>query len=262
MSRRARTVRTRSTTPAAPAAARTGGVYATSLWLFGSFLLAMVVAFWPTYFAHLGDQPTYHPHLHGLTMTAWCLLIVAQAWLIRAGHRSVHAALGRVSFGLVPLMVAATLHFIHFRVRGVPDLGPFGLYFLSLIVNALVAFVLLWGLAIHHRKRPAVHARYMLCTVFPLFTPVTDRLIGPYLPSVIPLVPRIDGSPVLPAAGFLLADAILVALCVWDWRTNKRTDVFPVALGILVAYHVSVLTFHRLAIWNAFGNWFVTLPLS
>jgi hypothetical protein len=262
MSRRTRPVRSRPVPSGTAATTRTGGVYGTSLWLFGTFLLAMVVAFWPTYFSHLGDQPTYHPHLHGLTMTAWCLLIVAQAWLIRAGHRGVHATLGTLSYGLVPLMVAATLHFIHFRVRGVPDLGPFGLYFLALIVNALVAFVLLWGLGLYHRRRPAVHARYMLCTVFPLFTPVTDRLIGPYLPSIVPLVPRIDGSPVLPAAGFLLADGILAVLCVWDWRANKRTDVFPVAFGILVAYHVSVLTFYRLPFWNTFGSWFVTLPLS
>jgi hypothetical protein len=262
MRRRNRPPKTGARAVAATPAPRTGGVYAASVWLLGAFLLAMVVAFWPTYFSRLADQPTYHPHLHGLAMTAWCVLVVAQAVLIRSGRRALHARLGLTSYALVPLMVAATLHFIHFRVRGVADLGPFGLYFLSLIVNALVAFVALWGLGLYHRARPAVHARYMLATVFPLFTPVTDRLFGPYVPSVVSLVPRIDGAPVLPAAGFLLADGLLVGLCLWDWRVNRRTDVFPVALAIVVAYHVSVLTFYRLPAWAAFGAWFVTLPLS
>jgi hypothetical protein len=89
----------------------------------------------------------------------------------------------------------------------------------------------------------------------------TDRLIGRYLPSIVPLVPRIGGSPVVPTAGFLLADAMLVALSVWDWRANKRF-VFPIALLVLVAYHTSVLTFYQFAFWRAFGEWFMTLPLS
>jgi hypothetical protein len=38
--------------------------------------------------------------------------------------------------------------------------------------------------------------------------------------------------------------------------------VFPVALGILVAYHVGTLTLHRVPLWNAFCAWFLALPLS
>jgi hypothetical protein len=38
--------------------------------------------------------------------------------------------------------------------------------------------------------------------------------------------------------------------------------VFPVALAVLVLFHISVMTFHRLPLWAAFGNWFVALPLS
>jgi hypothetical protein len=101
----------------------------------------------------------------------------------------------------------------------------------------------------------------MIASVFPLFTPVTDRLIGRYLPSIVALVPRVGGSPVVPTAGFLLADAILIGLSLWDWATNKRV-VFPVALGVLVLYHASVLTFYQFGFWQAFGRWFVSLPLS
>ena len=96
----------------------------------------------------------------------------------------------------------------------------------------------------------------MIAALFPLFTPVTDRLIGRYVPAIVPLVPRIGGSPVLPTAGFLLADVMLIALSVWDWRTNQRR-VFPIALVVLVLYHASVLTFYQFGFWRAFGEWFV-----
>ena len=136
------------------------------------------------------------------------------------------------------------------------------LYFLALTLNSLIAFALLYGLAIYHRREPLVHARYMVATVFPLFTPVTDRLIGAHAPAIVELVPRIAGAPVLPVAGFVLAHAMLVGLAVWDWAANRRLDVFPVALAIVAAYHVSVLTFHEVPFWQDFGLWFLRLPLS
>jgi hypothetical protein len=233
-----------------------------SLWLFAAFAVAMFVAFWPSYFSRLGLQETYHPHAHGLSMALWCAMLVAQASLIRSGNRRLHRKVGRLSYVLVPLMVVSTVNFISFRLQGVPQPTPFILYFLALIINALVAFLVLYALAMFYRRQPAIHARYMVSTLFPLFTPVTDRLIGRFLPSLVPMVPRIDGSPVLPFAGFVLADVMLTGLCIWDWRVNKRTDVFPVALVVLVLYHVSVMTFHRLPAWASFGAWFVTLPLS
>jgi len=102
----------------------------------------------------------------------------------------------------------------------------------------------------------------MVCTAFPLFTPVTDRLIFNHFPSVINLVPVLDGSPMVQVAGFLLADVLLLLLTVWDWRVNHRKDVFPIALGLMVLYHVSVLTFYRIPLWKVFCEWFVKLPLS
>ena len=256
-----KTSRTKSTAVRRPAVAAAPAVYRHGLRLFIVFSLAMLVAFWPSYFARLSSQPTYHPHAHGLTMTLWVLLLVAQAWLIANGQRQTHRQTGPLSYALVPALVVGALNFLHFRVRDAEDLGASGLLFVTLVVNALVAFLALYSLAMWYRTQPALHARFMIASVFPLFTPVTDRLIGRYLPSIVPLVPRVGGSPVVPTAGFLLADVILIALSVWDWTTNRRL-VFPVTLVVLVLYHVSVLTFYRFGVWQAFGRWFVALPLS
>jgi uncharacterized membrane protein len=251
--------------PASPAAVRTtvpvrnttALLYRRSPWIFLAFSTAVLVAFWPSYFSRLSQQPTFHAHTHGLAMTAWCALLIAQGWLVRGGHRALHRNLGLLSYALVPAIAVATLAFVHFRMQGAAPPGRVELYFLALMINAVVAFVAIYALAMYHRRVPATHARYMICTIFPLFTPVTDRIIGRHVPSIVPLVPRIDGVPVVPFAGFLLADAILVALWIWDWRWGRQSNAFPVALGILVLYHVSVLTFHRLPAWRAFGEWFV-----
>jgi uncharacterized membrane protein YozB (DUF420 family) len=249
---------------AAARPARTVAVplYRYSFWFFGLFALAMLVAFWPTYFSRLDRQASYHPHAHGIAMTLWVALLVAQAALIQSGRRDLHRKLGALSYALVPAIVVATVNFVHFRVHGARELNPVTLHFLALVLNALVAFVLLWGIALYYRRQPATHARYMIATIFPLFTPVTDRLIGRYAPSIVPWVPKIDGSPILPFAGFLLADLILAGLALWDWRVNRRVNAFPVALVVLLIYHVTVMTFHRAAFWNSFALWFAGLPLS
>jgi hypothetical protein len=95
-----------------------------------------------------------------------------------------------------------------------------------------------------------------------MFTPVTDRLIAVHLTPLIGALPRIGGSPVLPVVGFAAADLIVIALAWWDFRTNRRADVFPAALAVLLVYHVGTLTLHRVPAWNAFAAWFLGLPLS
>src|SRR6185436_7278553 len=210
------------------------------------FFVFMVLAFWPSYFARLFEQPNFRFHAHGILLTLWCALLFVQPQLLRTGRRSVHRVLGKGSYVLAPALVAVTLSFVHYRVGGgIPRGAPLGLgdlYFLALTLNALAAFGVLYGLAIYYRRDRPVHGRYMLCTVFPLFTPVTDRLIAGHAPQLLAYVPHVNGSPLVQVAGFVLADLILVALALWDWRANGRTSVFPVALGVLLVYHVSVVT--------------------
>jgi hypothetical protein len=229
--------------------------------LFAAFTLAMFVAFWPSYFSRLGDQPSIHHHAHGIAMSLWLALLITQASLMRAGNRALHRRLGLVSYALVPIIVIVTIRFVHYTVREAPNLGDYGLFFVALVVMTLVTFVALFALAMLYRKQPAVHARFMLSTLFPLFPPVTDRLIARFMPAVIDWVPRIGGGEILQVAGFVIADTILVGLAVWDWSANRRR-VFPVALAIVVAGQAAILNFHRFGFWQAFGSWFVSQPLS
>ncbi len=182
-----------------------GGLYRHSSKFFVVFLALMVWAFWPSYFTRLFEQPSFWFHAHGIVLTLWCVLLVVQAQLIRTGRRGWHRLLGQSSYVLAPAVVIITTLFVHYRVapalRGVAVLPPFALHFLALTLISIVAFALFYALAIWFRRDAQVHARWMVCTVFPLVTPVTDRLIGAHFQPVIGLVPQIDGSPILPGGG-------------------------------------------------------------
>lgn len=239
-------------------------LYRTSARFFALFLLCLVFAFWPSYFARLFEQPNWRFHLHGVALTLWALMLVAQAQLIRTGRRALHRRIGQASYLLAPAVVAITTSFVHYRVAGAASstAPSFVAYFLALTLNSLVAFALFYGLAIYRRRDAARHARWMIATAFPLFTPITDRLIGVHAPALVAFAPRIDGTPVLPVFGFALADLVLLGLAAWDWRANRRVDVFAQALLVLALYHASVLVLHRVPAWHAFCEWFLGLRLS
>jgi hypothetical protein len=233
---------------------------------FVAFLALTVWAFWPSYFARLFEQPTLWHHAHGIVLTLWLGMLVVQSQLIRTQRRAWHRQLGKLSYVVAPAVVVITTVFVHQRVSvglvGVPAVPAVALYFLALTLLSLVAFTVFYGLGIARRRDSQTHARWMLCTVFPLVTPVTDRLIGAHLPSLVSVVPRIEGTPILPTIGFAATDLLLIALAWSHWRANRRLDVFPVALGVLLLYHVGTLTLHRVPLWNAFCAWFLSLPLS
>jgi len=139
-----------------------------------------------------------------------------------------------------------------------PDIG---FYQFALMFNAVVCFVVLYALAMIYRRQPLVHARFMICTIFPLFTPVTDRLIYVHWPSLVTSVPALDGVPLVQVLGFALADVLLAALIAWDWLKNRRVGAIASALGVVALYQLSVLTFYRFEWWHSFTYWFRTLTL-
>jgi len=228
------------------------------VWFF-VFFLAVLAAFWFTYFTKMLDQENYRMHTHGVSLIVWCLMLISQAFLIRKKRHALHKSIGAFSYVLVPLLIYTTVDLLHFRLQVNPVMGTMDFFFVALVLNALIAFAVFYGLAIYYRKNPLIHARYMVCTIFPMFTPVTDRIIYIYFPSWVKYLPKIEQNPVAPVAGFLLADIILIGLSIWDWRAHRRWNVFPIALVILVLYHYSVLNFYKFEWWQSFSSWFYKL---
>ncbi|MCP1381632.1 hypothetical protein [Runella salmonicolor] len=220
------------------------------------FFLCAIVGFWNSYFTRIFDQENYRMHTHGMALIMWLVILIIQPYLIRTKKVRLHRTLGKFSYLLVPILVFTTLDLLKYSLSKFEQLGSTGYFFVALVVNALIAYLIFYGLAIYHKRKANIHARYMICTAFPMFTPITDRIIGNYIPSLVAYVPTIDRMPVVPVIGFLMADLILVGLSIWDIRSNKRWNIFPVALVILLLYHFSVLNFYKYPFWQSFCEWF------
>jgi hypothetical protein len=222
---------------------------------FLSFFLVVLSAFWLTYITRIFEQENYRMHLHGATLFLWCLMLIVQPLLIRKKMNLLHRRIGRFSYVLVPALVFTTLDLFRYRTKSQPAIDYAAV---ALIFNALIAFIVLYGLAIYYRRKSALHARYMLCTVFPFLTPATDRILFVYFPSTIEYFPMLNGQPNVMIFGFVLADVLLIGLCLWDWTSHRRWNVFPVALAVLLLYHYSVNTFYQYKFWRSFSDWLIS----
>ncbi len=231
-------------------------IFRQSYLFFGVFALLVLTGFWLTYITRISQQENYRMHLHGFCLFAWCAMLIAQPLLIRRKKNAWHRRLGTVSYVLVPAIFFTTTDLLHYRLQKAPQLANGQYHFAALVFFSLLAFAVFYGMAIYQRKHAAIHARYMICTVFPFLTPATDRIIHIHIPALLHYAPQIDGQPLAPVFGFALADMVLILLSVADLRAKKRRYIFPFALALLLVMQYGILHAHEYAWWQRFVQWF------
>ncbi len=225
-------------------------MYRAAVFYFSGLLLLSIAAFWPTYFFPPKYETDWHVHLHGVAMFAWVLLLIAQAGLIRARRHDIHRQLGKISFALVPLMVASTLLMAAYRLRQKIDIDT--LYFLYLQLALIALLALAYGLAMARRRVPALHMRYMVCAALTLVDPIVARLLFIGLGMDYP-----EGQVIT----FALVDTILLALIWNDQRHGRPIRVYPAMLAIFVAVQVPTFFLYKSPAWREFAQWYAALPL-
>jgi len=234
-----------------------------SLAFFLCFLALVIWGFWNTYYSNPLQIPDLLRQLHALCMTAWCALLIAQAYLVRTNRRALHRAIGKASYVLVPINVILQIAVLQNRVSQRPQLFdhgvllPRGLTQAALTLGAAVLFGLLYALAMSNRRTPPVHARYMICTVLPILSPATDRIIGQHVPAITHWLPRAADRPFAPFLAWVIGDSLLIALAIWDWKSGRRYGVFPVVLLLAIGYQAFTLTAYRVGAWRLFCAWFL-----
>jgi hypothetical protein len=237
-------------------------IFKNSLYFFILFFLLALWAFWQNYYGRLSDIMPFHVHLHGIVMTLWCVLLISQATLIRLKQYKWHRISGKFSFVLVPLIIISGFHIAHISVKGMSPESDIYYFFFALMFNSIIAFSILYFLAIKNRKKSGTHARYMISTVFPILTPVSDRIIHIYLPVMRDFVPTVNGMPMVQLYGFLLVNIILLALIIWDWKLHKNAGAFLIAWFVTFFYQLSVLTFYQFDFLKSISRWLMNLPFS
>lgn len=233
----------------------TNMIFRNSVFFFILIPVFAVIGFWVTYFAR--PSGTVHPyeHFHGLVMFGWCLMLIAQSFLIRTRRRDIHRQVGKLSFLLAPAIVVSIILLANYKlnVRGLTDDG---VYILSLQVFMLIQWIVPYSLAIKARKRPDVHARWMICTAMPLIDPIFARIL------FLNFFEAPFSTGLYEYFTYSFVSLILITLIVWDWRSNQRRDVFLPMLFIALATQIPSFFVVESSIWMSFATWYIQLPLS
>lgn len=206
----------------------------------------ILFAFWPGYFGHLRSASVAF-HAHGLTASAWLLLIAAQSWTAHSRNMRVHRGAGRALFVVVPLFAGAAVLAAHsmaikFATRSDPFYAVLGARLGAHDILSTIALVALVCAALIHRRQAALHAGYMLATALLVLPPIVARL---------PL-PRI----------FHLGEivAIILALALAWWEPRGRRPLFVVAF-VQVMQIAQFETFGASAAWASAFARFGELPV-
>jgi hypothetical protein len=184
------------------------------IWVAVIFPILVLAGFARTYYLKgLFDTPPLPGllvHVHGVVMTSWVLLFVAQIALVASRRTKVHQRLG-VLGGVLAVLVfcVGIVTAISAAARGSSP-GPPPLEFLVVPLGDMVVFGILAGTALYFRRRLDIHKRLMLLASLTLLAPAIAR---------IPLRFIETGGPL---AFFGLTDLCVIACVAFDTIRNRR----------------------------------------
>ncbi len=223
------------------------------LWLIIPFLIAVIgfyFSYWSTF-----KEAHFHQHLHGLTATAWYILIIVQPFLYQKLKMNVHRKLGIIGVFLAGGVVFSAMQIIpnNLTLENVSENLRYSFIFAD--------FVFVFGfshaviMAILHKKEIDLHARYLFATVFWVMLPALSRLI--YFPLLISFgfpAPISFQQCIYLAGGLILL--VLCTLMILDYVKEKKFYT-PYIL-------VTISTIIVLSAWNYFGyaEWWKTFSAS
>jgi hypothetical protein len=103
----------------------TNVLYRRSAVYFATFFALIIWGFWSTYYSNpleIGARTNAAIlQFHGIVMTAWCVMLVAQACLIRFNKRAMHRLVGTGSYVVAPVVVMSQMRIV--RLMGVMSAG-------------------------------------------------------------------------------------------------------------------------------------------
>lgn len=150
------------------------------IWLLIPFTLTLIG--FSGYWTGFSEAPLRW-HLHGISATAWYLILIIQPWLYHNRPIQIHRKVGMLGIILAGFVSASAIGVIHGNLTQ-PEQSPLYAVRYSL---SLLDFIFITGFlgsviaAIWNAKNTQVHARWMISTVFWVLSPATTRL------SFIPL---------------------------------------------------------------------------
>lgn len=222
------------------------------LWAMLFVPLIVLIGFARTYYLKpLFETPAIPSrlvHLHGIVMTSWVALFVAQIWLVSSRRTRVHQRLGiagAVLAGLVVCVGVVTALFA--AARGVPPEPP-PLQFLVVPLGDMLVFAVLVGTALYYRRRTQVHKRLMLLASLSLLTAAIARFPFKFIETGGPLV------------FFGLSDLLILGCVAFDTVKNRRLHLaFLWGALFVIAFQPLRIMLAGTDRWNSFATALVNL---
>ncbi|HET8922077.1 MAG TPA: hypothetical protein VFN26_03670 [Candidatus Acidoferrum sp.] len=129
--------------------------------------------------------------LHGILMSSWVVLFVAQSSLIVRGNRKLHMSLGVAGAVLAACLVvvglATAIASVHYNPEGYKEIWG-ARRFLSLMLTNMLGFGVLAGVGLKYRRRPEVHRPMMLLATLFVAGPAGSFripwIIGPIMANI------------------------------------------------------------------------------
>lgn len=220
-------------------------------------LFALVIAgFWPSYFAKFFDGTadfTFYLHFHATLAMLWVFMLIAQPILIRQKKFTLHRKIGKLSYGLVPLIFISIILLAHSTLRG--PIENVGLE-LWIPFKDLLIFAVGYGIAIKYRDTMAIHARGMIVAGIVLIEPALVRLI------LYVFFPDEGFAPSGYITSIVLLYTLLIGLIITERKQKTGRWVFPLALGLYIFVHAVLVFQIRIPGWQTFAEWFKALSLT
>lgn len=220
---------------------------------FMGVLVLVILGFWPSYFAKFIDRTadfTLYFHFHAVTATLWLALLIVQPILIQKKKLQLHRLLGKTSYLLIPLIFLSVMLLAHHAKSGITENLGLRLWvpFKDLLILGVAFFI-----AIRYRRVAPLHARGMIAAGIVLIEPALVRFMrNVFFP---------DGGPAyLVTIGLLYA--VLIGLIIMERKQKQGRWIFPLILGLYLFVHSVILFRIQIAPWEAFAQWFLSLPLT
>ncbi len=222
--------------------------------LFFIFILALLTwGFYKTYIIFFPSFTGFNnvQHFHGAMMMTWMIILITQPMLIRSGKVSIHRAIGKLSYVLAPLLVVSIFLVSRMVYQRPEPVLPHEekIAMIALSIPFMVAFAILYSLAIINRKETYKHMRYMIGTSFLMIAPGLGRALIVYY--------NISLQDAVNYSNYFVF-AIAVGLVINDIIKKRSYTPFAVVLFIFVLVHLA-WNFRYSGLWQSIGEGFAKI---
>ena len=187
--------------------------------------------------------------VHGVLSSAWMVLLIVQAALIKGGRIRLHRRLGRWGAGIAAAMVPLGIYgaFVAaMRPGGFIGVPMPPLEFLASPVLTILLFGAMVALAIAKRRNGPTHKRLMLLATVSLLNAAIIRIPLPLIAS---------GGELM---AFWLADVFILLLATWDLCSLRRLHPATLWGGLLTVVTQPLrLWIGSTQLWLDFAGWAV-----